>query len=273
MSRIKSCFSALKEQNRKALIPYLTAGDPNLDTTLNLMHALVSAGANIIELGFPFSDPSSDGPVIQRAVERSLAKHTRLKDVLALVSRFREEDQQTPIVLMGYLNPIECMGYQQFTDSAVAAGVDGVLVVDMPPEEAHELLQIIHRSVLDCIFLVAPTTREVRARRICELSSGYVYYVSLKGVTGATHLDVESVRSSVDTLKNYCELPIGIGFGINNVETASKLGGIGDGIVVGSALVNLIAKLEDGPVYSRDMLLKHISLMADMRAALDKLEK
>tara|TARA_R110000824_G_scaffold288508_2_gene476619 strand:+ start:200976 stop:201806 length:831 start_codon:yes stop_codon:yes gene_type:complete len=273
MSRIKRCFSELKKQNRKALIPYLTAGDPNLDTSLNLMHALVSAGANIIELGYPFSDPSSDGPVIQRAVERSLARHTRLKDVLALVSRFREEDQDTPIVLMGYLNPVECMGYQHFTDSAVEAGVDGVLVVDMPPEEAHELLQIIHRSELDCIFLVAPTTREARARRICELSSGYVYYVSLKGVTGAAHLDVESVRGSVEALKNYCDLPIGIGFGINNADTASKLGEIADGIVVGSALVNLIAELEDGPEYSRAMLLKHISLMTDMRAALDKLDK
>ena len=272
MSRIERCFSELKKRKQKALIPYLTAGDPNLETTLNLMHALVSAGADIIELGYPFSDPSSDGPVIQRAVERSLARHTRLKDVLALVSRFREENQQTPIVLMGYLNPIECMGYQHFTDRAVAAGVDGVLVVDMPPEEAHELLQIIHRSELDCIFLVAPTTREARARRICELSSGYVYYVSLKGVTGASHLDIESVRSSVNTLRKYCNLPIGIGFGIKNVETASSLGGIGDGSVVGSALVNLIAELEDGPVYGRDELLEHISLLSDMRTALDNLQ-
>jgi len=269
MSRIENCFKQLKSQNKKGFIPYLTAGDPNLECTLNLMHALVKAGADIIELGYPFSDPSSDGPVIQRAVERSLAKHTRLKDVLALVKRFRQENQDTPVVLMGYLNPIECMGYQKFTDAAIASGVDGVLVVDMPPEEAHEFLQIIHRSVLDCIFLVAPTTREERARKICELSSGYVYYVSLKGVTGASHLDIDSVRTNVNLLKSYCGLPIGIGFGIKDVDTATKLGGLADAIVVGSALVNLIAELKDDYDYSRDELFKHIELIAQMRIGLD----
>lgn len=269
MSRIENCFKQLKSQNKKGFIPYLTAGDPNLECSLNLMHALVQAGADIIELGYPFSDPSSDGPVIQRAVERSLAKHTRLRDVLALVKRFRQENQDTPVVLMGYLNPIECMGYQKFTDAAIDSGVDGVLVVDMPPEEAHEFLQIIHRSVLDCIFLVAPTTREERARKICELSSGYVYYVSLKGVTGASHLDIDSVRTNVDLLKSYCALPIGIGFGIKDVDTATKLGELADAIVVGSALVNLIAELKDGYDYSRDELFKHIELIAQMRIGLD----
>lgn len=269
MSRIEKCFKQLKSQNKKAFIPYLTAGDPNLETSLNLMHALVKAGADIIEVGYPFSDPSSDGPVIQRAVERSLAKHTKLKDVLTLVKRFREENQDTAIVLMGYLNPIECMGYQRFAEDAEKSGVDGILVVDMPPEEAHELLQIIHRSALDCIFLVAPTTNEERAKQICELSSGYVYYVSLKGVTGAAHLDIESVRTNVNHLKSFCELPIGIGFGIKDTETATKLGELADGIVVGSALVNLIAELDDEHEYSREELSKHIKLMADMRAALD----
>ena len=269
MSRIENCFKQLKSQNKKGFIPYLTAGDPNLECTLNLMHALVKAGADIIELGYPFSDPSSDGPVIQRAVERSLAKHTRLKDVLDLVKRFRQENQDTPIVLMGYLNPIECMGFQKFTDAAIVSGVDGVLVVDMPPEEAHDFLQIIHRSVLDCIFLVAPTTREERARKICELSSGYVYYVSLKGVTGASHLDIDSVRTNVNLLKSYCGLPIGIGFGIKDVDTATKLGGLADAIVVGSALVNLIAELKDDYDYSRDELFKHIELIAQMRIGLD----
>lgn len=269
MSRIENCFKKLKSQNKKAFIPYLTAGDPNLEISLKLMHALVAAGADIIELGFPFSDPSSDGPVIQRAVERSLAKHTRLKDVLILVKRFREEDQSTPIVLMGYLNPIECMGYQKFVENAEQAGVDGVLVVDMPPEEAHDLLQIIHASTMDCIFLVAPTTSEERARRICNLSSGYVYYVSLKGVTGASHLDIDSVQANVDRLKSYCELPIGIGFGIKDADIAAKLGEIADAIVVGSALVNLIAELEDGYDYSREELSKHIALMADMSRALN----
>ena len=269
MSRIENCFKQLKSQNKKGFIPYLTAGDPNLECTLNLMHALVKAGADIIELGYPFSDPSSDGPVIQRAVERSLAKHTRLKDVLDLVKRFRQENQDTPIVLMGYLNPIECMGFQKFTDAAIVSGVDGVLVVDMPPEEAHDFLQIIHRSVLDCIFLVAPTTREERARKICELSSGYVFYVSLKGVTGASHLDIDSVRTNVNLLKSYCGLPIGIGFGIKDVDTATKLGGLADAIVVGSALVNLIAELKDDYDYSRDELFKHIELIAQMRIGLD----
>ncbi len=269
MSRIANCFKHLKSQGKKAFIPYLTAGDPNLECSLNLMHVLVKAGADIIELGYPFSDPSSDGPVIQRAVERSLAKHTNLKDVLALVKRFRQENEDTPIVLMGYLNPIECMGYQKFTDAAIDSGVDGILVVDMPPEEAHEFLQIIHRSVLDCIFLVAPTTSEERARQICELSSGYVYYVSLKGVTGASHLDIDSVRTNVNLLKSYCELPIGIGFGIKDVDTAIKLGELADAIVVGSALVNLIAELKDGQDYSRDQLFKHIELIAEMCDGLD----
>ena len=269
MSRIENCFKQLKVQNKKAFIPYFMAGDPNLKTSLNLMHALVTAGADIIELGFPFSDPSSDGPVIQRAVERSLVQHTTLKDVLTLVKHFREENQDTAVVLMGYLNPIEYMGYQRFTKDAEAAGVDGILVVDMPPEEAHGLLQVIRGSKLDCIFLVAPTTNEKRARQICELSSGYVYYVSLKGVTGAAHMDISSVRKNVNHLKSYCALPIGIGFGIKNAETAAKLGELADAVVVGSALVNLVEGLEDEHEYTREELGKHIELMADMRAALD----
>ncbi len=271
MSRLKNCFEELEKQNKKALIPYLTAGDPNIETTLVLMHALVDAGANIIELGFPFSDPSSDGPVIQRAVERSLDKNTSLKDVFDIVSRFRQDNNSTPIVLMGYLNPIECMGYQAFADKAVEVGVDGVLIVDMPPEEAHDLLQVIHRSELDCIFLVAPTTTEERARRICELSSGYVYYVSLKGVTGASHMDIDSVSANVAALRQYSSLPIGIGFGIKDAETASNLGEIADGIVVGSALVNLIAELSDTKTYTKEELIQHIGIISEMRSALDQL--
>ncbi|MFL2840328.1 MAG: tryptophan synthase subunit alpha [Pseudohongiellaceae bacterium] len=269
MSRIRNCFKQLKSQNKKAFITYLTAGDPNIETSLNLMHALVKAGADIIELGYPFSDPSSDGAVIQRAVERSLAKHTKLKDIFTLVQRFREDNQDTPLVLMGYLNPIERMGYQHFADNAEEVGVDGLLVVDMPPEESHDLLRTLHGSELDCIFLVAPTTDEKRAKQICELSSGYVYYVSLKGVTGASHIDIDSVRTNVNRLKSYCKIPIGIGFGIKDAETAMKLGKLADAIVVGSALVNLIAELEDGNEYSREELFNHIALMADIRTALD----
>ncbi len=269
MSRIKHCFQELKRLNKKAFIPYITAGDTDLDCSLNSMHALVELGSDIIELGFPFSDPSSDGPVIQRAVERSLAQGTRLKDVLDLVRRFREENQATPVVLMGYLNPIECMGYQHFVDAAVDVGVDGILIVDMPPEEAHDLLQIVRQSELDCIFLVAPTTSDDRARQICALSSGYVYYVSLKGVTGATHLDVDSVKTNVNRLKSFTDLPIGIGFGIKDAETASTLGELADAIVVGSALVNLIAELDNAGSYSREDLVKHLGLMYDMCRALD----
>lgn len=272
MSRISCRLEQIQEQGTKALIPYLTAGDPNLDTTLGLMHALVEAGADIIELGFPFSDPSSDGPVIQRAVERSLAKKTSLKDVLALVSRFRERDQATPVVLMGYLNPIECMGYQVFVEKALSAGVDGILVVDMPPEESHELLETSRASGLDCIFLVAPGTSEDRAKKICELSSGYVYYVSLKGVTGASHLDAEAVTKKVAELRQYCRLPIGIGFGIKSPELAKAMGSIADGIVVGSALVNLIAELDDNRTYTEKELLQHIGLIAEMRVALNTLK-
>lgn len=273
MSRISCRLEQIQEQGARALIPYLTAGDPNLETTLGLMHALVESGADIIELGFPFSDPSSDGPVIQRAVERSLAKHTSLKDVLGLVRRFREKDQVTPIVLMGYLNPIECMGYQTFVEQALTVGVDGVLIVDMPPEEAHELLGACRASGLDCIFLVAPGTSEARARKICELSSGYVYYVSLKGVTGASHLDADAVAKKVTELRQYCNLPIGIGFGIKSPELAKAMGSLADGIVVGSALVNLIAELDDKKTYTAQELVQHIGLIAQMREALDTLKK
>jgi len=271
MSRLKNRFSQLSEQGRKALIPYLTAGDPGLDTSLGLMHALVQSGADIIELGFPFTDPASDGPVIQRAVERALRKKTTLKGVLSLVSRFRERDLDTPVVLMGYLNPIECMGYQTFAEAARSAGVDAILIVDMPPEEAHELLEASRQAGLDCVFLVAPGTSEARARKICELSSGYVYYVSLKGVTGASHLDIHSVSAKVGELRQYCNLPIGIGFGIKDPQTAAAMAEIADGIVVGSALVNLIAELDGERTYSEEDLQQHISLIAQMRSSLDNL--
>lgn len=269
MSRIKGCFEQLKSVNKQALIPYIVAGDPDLKTTLGLMHALVTAGADIIELGIPFSDPSADGPVIQRAVERSLKNNTSLKDVFGLVKQFRETNDKTPIVLMGYLNPIECMGYQTFSDAAIKAGVDGVLIVDMPPEESHDLLEILTPSPIDTIFLVAPTTQERRARTICQLSSGYVYYVSLKGVTGASHLDVSSVKSSLDTLKKYCELPIGVGFGIADAQTAASVAAISDAVVVGSALVNKVAELDAGKEYSQQLLLEQIEVIKLMRVAMD----
>ncbi len=269
MSRIQQCFKSLRANGRKALIPYITAGDPNLETTLGLMHALVSAGADILELGVPFSDPASDGPVIQQAVERALAKNTSLRDVLALVSRFRQKNQQTPVVLMGYLNPVEIMGYRHFAEAAREAGVDGVLIVDMPPEESHELLEAIRDTELDSIFLVAPTTREARARRICELSTAWIYYVSLKGVTGASNLDLDSVKASIASLRACSDLPIGVGFGVKDAQSAAAIAGIADAVVVGSALVSRIAGLRDGVTYTQQQLQEQVALIAEMRKAMD----
>lgn len=269
MSRIETCFKRLREQGRKALIPYITAGDPDSATTLGLMHALVANGADIIELGFPFSDPSSDGPVIQRAVERALAGKTTLKDTLGIVKRFRETDTNTPVVLMGYLNPVEFMGYQLFTDRALEAGVDGVLIVDMPPEEAHDLHAILKASSLDNIFLVAPTTTEVRAEAICRESTGYVYYVSLKGVTGAANLDIDSVVSNLNRLRKHTSLPLGVGFGIRDAVSAARIAAVADAVVVGSALVNRVAELERGKPYTLEQLREQTRLIADMRAAMD----
>ncbi len=269
MSRITGCFDKLKTDARKALIPYLTAGDPDNATTLVLMHALVANGADIIELGYPFTDPTSDGPVIQRAVERALKNNTSLRDTLGIVSAFRKTNTDTPVVLMGYLNPVECMGYHAFTDAAVAAGVDGVLIVDMPPEESHEFMVILNATNLDSIFLVAPTTSDVRAKRICEQSKGYVYYISLKGVTGAGHLDIASVEKNLERIRASTDLPVGVGFGIKDAGSARKIAGISDAVVVGSALVSLIAELEPGKSWEQDELQTHISLIREMREAID----
>lgn len=269
MSRIQECFVQLQTQGKKALIPYITAGDPNLDTTLGIMHALVANGADILELGFPFSDPSSDGPVIQRAIERALAKKTTLRGVLDVVKRFRTSNATTPVVLMGYLNPVECMGYQTFADLCVESGVDGVLLVDMPPEEAHDLHAILRKNKLETIFLVAPTTSAVRAETICKLSSGYVYYVSLKGVTGAAHLDVDSVVTNLARLREHTSLPIGVGFGISDAVSAAAIASVADGVVVGSALINKIAELQDGVTYKHEQLVGKTEIIRQMRTAMD----
>lgn len=269
MSRINATFERLQASGRKALVPYMTAGDPDLDTTLGLMHALVANGADVIELGFPFSDPSSDGPVIQRAVERALARGTRLQGVLDTVARFRQTDTDTPVVLMGYLNPVECMGYQRFAEQARDAGVDGVLIVDMPPEESHALKGVLQQAGLDTIFLVAPTTNPERMETICRQSSGYVYYVSLKGVTGAAHLDIDSVERNLAILRRHTRLPIGVGFGIRDGQSAARIATVADAIVVGSALVARIAELQPGQAYSQDALRRQTALIAEMRAAMD----
>ena len=251
MSRIGPTFTALKAQNRKALIPFITAGDPDRDATVPLMHALVEAGANILELGVPFSDPMADGPVIQRASERALANKVGLKDVLAMVAEFRKTNEATPVVLMGYANPVEHMGYETFAKAAKEAGVDGVLTVDIPPEESLGVADVFVAHGLDPIFLLSPTTPESRIAKVAEKARGFVYYVSLKGVTGAGHLDVDEVARKVAMIRSHCNLPVGVGFGIRDAETARRMAGFADAVVVGSRIVNEIETSPENEVISR----------------------
>ncbi len=242
MSRIASCMQQLKATNRKALIPYIVAGDPDAATTLAALQAMVKAGADILEIGVPFSDPMAEGPTIQKGHERALESGMSLRKVLALVQTFRKTDDKTPIVLMGYANPIERMGYAAFADAASAAGVDGLLTVDIPPEEAHELNAELKRVGIDNIFLLAPTTTDARAKQICELATGYLYYVSLKGVTGAGNLDTAEVRQKLAQFRSYTSLPLCVGFGIKDAESARAVSETADGVVVGSVLVNAMAE-------------------------------
>ncbi|MEN8174990.1 MAG: tryptophan synthase subunit alpha [Pseudomonadota bacterium] len=266
MSRIEQRFASLRSRGRKALIPFITAGDPAPAHTLGLMHALVKGGADIIELGVPFSDPMADGPVIQRASERALEHHVGMGDVLDMVKAFREDDTETPVVLMGYLNPIEVMGYDAFARAAVAAGVDGVLTVDCPPEEGGGYLDALRGVGLDTVFLVAPTSHEARIRRISAASSGFVYYVSLKGVTGAGHLDIGSVRDKVTEIRAHTDLPVGVGFGIKDADTAARMAEIADAVVVGSAIVSRVETNADRP---QDVAAELTAFVAGLRAAMD----
>ena len=266
MSRIDSCFQTLRRTGRKALIPYITAGDPRPELTVSLLHTLVAAGADIIELGVPFSDPMADGPVIQRACERALQQGVSLRQVLELVQTFRHTDQATPLVLMGYLNPIERMGYQDFARAAAAAGVDGVLTVDLPPEEAQELLTALLAVNLDPIFLLAPTSTPARIRQVAALARGYVYYVSLKGVTGAATLDVADVQQKLEVIRRYTDLPIGVGFGIKDAASAAAVARVADAVVVGSALVSRIEQLAAEP---ERLQVELAGLLAAMRRAMD----
>jgi tryptophan synthase alpha chain len=266
MSRIAGVFSDLKSQGRQALIPFVTVGDPDLDTTLPLMHALVEAGANIIELGVPFSDPMADGPVIQRAHERALAQHVSLRQVIDTVRFFRETDQATPIVLMGYLNPLEVMGYEAFARAASAAGVDGVITVDIPPEEAETFVPAMTSHGIDPIFLLAPTSNKARIERITAAASGFVYYVSLKGVTGAANIAIDSVREKLEQIRACTDLPVGVGFGIKDAETARAMAGIADAVVVGSAIVSRIEANADQPERA---IAEVRQLLSEMRTAMD----
>lgn len=266
MSRIAGVFSALREQGRQALIPFVTAGDPKPGVTLPLMHALVDAGADIIELGVPFSDPMADGPVIQRASERALEHHTSLHDVIGMVREFRASNQLTPVVLMGYLNPIEVMGYRAFADAAADAGVDGVLTVDIPPEESSDFIPAMRSRDIDPIFLLAPTSHRARIERITAAASGFVYYVSVKGVTGAGNLSLDSVRDRLREIRSCTDLPVGVGFGIKDAQTAAAMAEFADAVVVGSALVSRIEANLENP----ERGIAGISeLLSEMRAAMD----
>ena len=243
MSRLSEVTKRAAINGQKLLIPYLVAGDPNLSATEKLMHQLVKDGADIIELGIPFSDPSSDGPVIQLGAERAIASGTSLTDVCELMKKFRAKNSATPVVLMGYLNPIELMGYEEFTKEVSKADVDGVLVVDMPPAESFDLRQRLRDVDIDTIFLVAPTTGIERAKLITEVCSGYLYYVSLKGVTGGALIDRNAIRTRVSELRTLTELPVVIGFGIKDVDSVLKMSDMSDGVIIGSALVSEIGKL------------------------------
>jgi tryptophan synthase alpha chain len=244
MNRIKTTFDKLKADGRKALIPYVTAGFPYADITPELMHAMVAAGADVIELGVPFSDPMADGPVIQAAGEKALAQGIGLAQVLAMVKTFRTQDAQTPVVLMGYANPVERYdqrhGTHSFVRDAAAAGVDGVLVVDYPPEECVEFAAQLRAHGMDLIFLLAPTSTDARMRQVAEVASGYVYYVSLKGVTGAGTLDTAAVEAMLPRIRQHVHLPVGVGFGIRDAQTAQTIGRVADAVVIGTKIIQLI---------------------------------
>ena len=264
MSRIGGTFEALRARGRKALIPYVVAGDPYADATVDIMLAMAAAGADVIELGVPFSDPMADGPVIQKAGERALAKGVGMPQVLGMVRAFRARNDSTPIVLMGYANPVERYGVERFVDDAASAGVDGVLVVDYPPEECEAFASTLKASGLDPIFLLAPTSTEARMAHVGRIASGYVYYVSLKGVTGAGHLDTAAVAAMVPRIKAFVKLPVGVGFGIRDAATARAVADVSDAVVIGTALVQ---RLES---QARDTVATAAGeFIAGIRAALD----
>jgi tryptophan synthase alpha chain len=240
MSRIQGRFEALARAQRKALIPYITAGDPHPSLTVPLLRALVEAGADILELGVPFSDPMADGPVVQRSGERALRHGVGLRDVLSMVSEFRKGDAQTPVVLMGYANPIEALGHEAFAAAAKAAGVDGVIVVDYPPEECRDFSELMKRNDIDPVFLLAPTSTEKRINEVARSGSGYLYYVSLRGVTGASHIDVSEINKRIPEIRAATRLPIGVGFGIRDAESARRIAQSADAVVIGSRIIQEI---------------------------------
>ncbi len=265
MSRITTTFEQLKAQGRKALIPFVTAGDPHPTATVDLLLAMAEAGADVIELGVPFSDPMADGPVIQRAGERALKQGIGLRKVLAYVREFRARNATTPLVLMGYANPVERYGLDAFVTDAAAAGVDGVLIVDYPPEECEAFAAKLRAADMDAIFLLAPTSTEARMAQVGKLASGYVYYVSLKGVTGAGHLNTAAVAEAVPRIKQHVSTPVGVGFGIRDGVTARAVADVSDAVVIGSKLVELLERQPADNVASTGA-----AFIREIRAALDK---
>jgi tryptophan synthase alpha chain len=263
--RIARVFDALKANGRKALIPYVTAGDPYADATPEVMLAMAAAGADVIELGVPFSDPMADGPVIQRAGERALARGIGMPQVLEMVRTFRRDDARTPVVLMGYANPVERYGIDRFVADAKAAGVDGVLVVDYPPEECEDFAARLQAADLDPIFLLAPTSTEARIRHVGRIASGYVYYVSLKGVTGAGHLDTSAVAEMVPRIQAHVRVPVGVGFGIRDAASACAVAAVSDAVVIGTALVQALETRSRAEVAAAAG-----AFIADIRRALDR---
>ncbi len=264
MSRIQSTFATLKQQGKTALIPYITAGDPHPKHTVNLMHTLVKHGADMIELGVPFSDPMADGPVIQRASERALVHKVGLTAVLEMVKEFRQTNQTTPIILMGYANPVEAMGTIVFADRAKDADVDGVITVDYPPEECGDYVKELRARGIDPVFLLSPTTDPKRVELIVNQASGFVYYVSLKGVTGAANLDITEVSGRVASIRKQTDLPVGVGFGIRDAATAKATAAIADAVVVGSRMVQAIEASDESDLQSNVA-----TLMDELRAAVD----
>ena len=267
VSRISSTFELLKQQGRKALAPFITAGDPSPEETPALMQVLARRGADLIELGVPFSDPMADGPAVQRANERALAQGVSLEGALDMVQAFRRSDSRTPVVLMGYLNPIESFGYPAFAAAAAAAGVDGALIVDMPPEEAMTLNELLRAAQVDQIFLAAPTTTEERAALIAERASGFLYYVAMKGVTGGKAADAAAAREQIEMIRRKSALPVAVGFGIRDAESAALMAECCDAVVIGSALVE---RIHSARVQQEDVLDSAGAFVAEVRAALDQ---
>ena len=273
MTRIETTFNTLKSQNKKALIPYVMAGDPNPNVTVDLLHELVAHGADMIEVGLPFSDPMADGPTISLAGERALAAGTSTRGAIEMIKAFRQKDSQTPIILMGYLNPVEIIGYDRFIELCEAAGVDGILMVDLPPAEAGTFTQRLADHAMNEIFLLSPTTLPERRRQVMTHCGGYIYYVSLKGVTGSASLDTAEVGKQVQAIKSETDLPICVGFGIRDGKSAKAVGQYADGVIVGSELVkNFTDIAADADAKQIDTAKAQImAKMDELRAALDSL--